>query len=249
SLLGRLLEDLNLSKLDKDFILVVDGYVKAIDVSGNPKVEASSIIFPLETVLSQLGVDTKNGSIILYNATSIQIKSNSDLIIEAKHFTIENGYGFYAAVKLNSTFTVKPLMGFFGVQAVAENKEIQIPNVEKLSITPYGSVNFLARTPEVSASQVTFREFYPSASLEWSTRTYGQNLHVTELTSFQVMLSDSYTILRNVKLGESFMRDPPAVMFDELSSLPVAIFWTLLLLPLLLGAVLLSALRNSKIRI
>ncbi|MEM3190363.1 MAG: hypothetical protein QW454_05015 [Candidatus Bathyarchaeia archaeon] len=249
SLLGRLLEDLNLSKLDKDFILVVDGYVKAIDVSGNPKVEASSIIFPLETVLSQLSVDTKNGSIMLYNATSIQIKSNSDLIIEAKHFTIENGYGFYAAVKLNSTFTVKPSMGFFDVKVIAEGKEIQMPNIEKFVITPYGSVNLLARTPKISASQVKFIEFYPSVSLQWSTRTYGQNLYVTSLTSFQVMLSDSYTILKNVRLGESFTRDPPAVMFDEFSSFPVAIFWTLLLLPLLLEAVLLSALRNSKIRI
>lgn len=245
-LLGNLLEGLNLSKLDKNFILSADGYVKKIESYNDSKIETSSLIFPLETTFRQIDISTKNGSIVLYNVTSIQIKSDSNLIIEAKHLTIENGYGFYATAKLNSTFTVEPSTGLFDIKVTIENKEIQVSNIEKLSITLQGSVNLLIRTPEISSSRVTFIEFYPSSFLQWKTRTYGQNLHVTGLTSFQVMLSDSYAILRNVKLGESFTQDPPVVIFDELSSLPVAIFWVLLLLPLLLAVILINTLRSSK---
>ena len=45
-------------------------------------------------------------------------------------------------------------------------------------------------------------------------------------------------MLGNVKLGESFERDPPIVMFDEFSTIPTAIFWILLLLPIFIGVIL-----------
>ena len=80
--------------------------------------------------------------------------------------------------------------------------------------------------------EVSFIEIYSQGALHWRTRTYGQNLKVTGLTEFSTMLSDSYSALDNVKLGASFQRDPPIVMFDELATLPTTIFWTLLLLPI-----------------
>ncbi|MEM3579895.1 MAG: hypothetical protein QXQ64_01360 [Candidatus Bathyarchaeia archaeon] len=244
--LGRLLGDLKLPKLDNTFILVADGYVKAVDISGNSKAETRSLIFPLEIKFKQLEILTKNGSFTLYNVTSIQIKCNSNIIVEAENFALENGQGFYAALRLNSTFAVKPSIGMLNVLVAKENEEIQITNVEKLSITPHSSVNLLARTPEISASQATFTEFYPLGSLQWSTNTYGQNLKVTGPTTFQIMLSDSYTILKNVKLGQFFTRDPPSIMFDELSTIPIAIFWVLLLLPILLGIVLIHASKHLQ---
>jgi len=244
--LGELLDDLNLPKIDKNFILRADGYVKAIALSGNSKAETGSLIFPLDLTLAKTDIGTINGPITLYNVTSIRIKSDSNLIIEAENFRIEDGRDFYAVLKLNSTFTVKPSTGLLGVKAVNENGEIEINNVKELSITPKSPVSLLARTPEISANQVTFTEFYPSSSLQWSTRTYGQNLKVAGLTSFQIMLSDSYSILRNVRLGQSFTRDPPITMFDELSTVPTAIFWTLLLLPILLGTVLIYTLKSLQ---
>lgn len=244
--LGKLLDDLNLAKLDENFLLTTDGYVKAINLSGNSKVETSSLLFPTDLVLRQLDINTTNELITLYNVTDIQIKSNSNLIIEAEHFTIENGQGFYAILKLNSTIIVKPSKGLIEIKATTEKDKIQITGIEKLSMTPKGSVNMLARTPEMSTNQVTFIEFYPSISLQWTTRTYGQNLRVTGLTSFQIMLSDSYTILKSVKLGHSFARDPPITMFDELSTIPTAIFWTLSLLPVFLGAALIYTSKRTQ---
>jgi len=92
--------------------------------------------------------------------------------------------------------------------------------------------------PKVNASEVNFIEFYPQSNLQWQTRTYGQNLRVAGGTTFSVILSDSYSIIDNIKLGESYQRDPPIVMFDELATIPTAIFWTLLLLPVAAAAIL-----------
>ena len=243
-ILGKLLNDLNLSKLDEHFLPTIDGYVKTIHLNGNSKVETSSLIFSPGITLKQLDIHTTNGSTTFYNVTSIQINGAYNLIIEAENFTIENGQGFYATLKINSTFTVKPSEGFFNLKIATGNEKFQNIHVEKLSITPYGAVNLLVKTPEISSSNTTFVEFYPTISLQWSTRTYGENLQVTGLTTFQIMLSDSYTILRNIKLGGSFTRDPPIVAYDELSTWPTAMFWTILLLPILFGATLIYTSRH-----
>jgi len=237
NMLGKLLEDLNLPKIDQNIVLSFDGYVREIRLNNGSKAETSSLIFPLKMAVKQLRIQTKNGTITLFNVTKIEIKDNdSKLLVETENFTISDGQGFYAVLRFNSTFSVKPSLGLLALKITTENGELHITQAEQISIVPYSSVQLLARTPKVSASRVTFVEFYPLGSLQWSTRTYGQNLHVIGLTSIQILLSDSYTIL-NVELGESFTRDPPIVMFDELSTLPTTMFWTLLLIPIALAAV------------
>ncbi|MHA1834276.1 MAG: hypothetical protein ACTSV7_09810, partial [Candidatus Baldrarchaeia archaeon] len=245
NILGKLLEDLNLSKIDQNFVLNIDGFVKEIHLRDMSKVETSSLIFPSKVAVKQLSIKAKNETVTLFNVTRIEMKNYSKLIVETENFTISDGQGFYAVLKLNSNFSVRPSLGLFDLKITTEDGELYINQVKHFSIVPYSSFQLLARTPKVSASRVTFIEFYPSGSLQWRTRTYGQNLHVTGLTSFQILLSDSYTILKNVELGQSFTRDPPIVMLDELSTLPTAIFWTLLLLPIFLGAVLINASKQS----
>ncbi len=77
---------------------------------------------------------------------------------------------------------------------------------------------YLSPNPKIRTMTIfnQFREL-----LQWSKRTYGQNPHVKGLTSLQVVLSDS-----------------PIVMFDELSTIPTALFYSLLLLPIFLGVIL-----------
>jgi len=118
------------------------------------------------------------------------------------------------------------------LKITADGKDFDLASVSLISITPSKIIQLLARTPRVSASKVNFIEFYPQGSIQWRTRTYGQNLKITGLTEFSVVLSDSYSALENVKLGSSFQRYPPIVMFDVLSTFPTAIFWTLILLPI-----------------
>jgi len=229
---GKLLNDLNLTKVNPDTILSFDGYVREIYLSNGVKAGTHSLLFPLELELKQVDVEAEDGFHTFHNVTNIAITEYSRAIIEADSVIIENGEGFYAVVRINSTFTVKPSAGSLNLKITTKDEEINLSDINQFSITPSDSVQLLARTPTLNASQVTFVEFYPSGSLQWSTRTYGQNLKVAGLTQFSVMLSDSYSALTNVKVGASFERDPPIVMLDELSAFPTALFWTLLLLPI-----------------
>jgi hypothetical protein len=238
SLLSSLLEDLNLPKIRPDFVLSGDGYVKEIQLRNSVDIETASLIFPIKTTLKQIEIRTSNGTVAFLNVTSIKIKNYSKLLVKTENLTISNGQGFYATLKLNSAFIIKPCEGTFNVEIATKEAKRSITHVEQISIVPYGAIQLLARTPKVIANEATFIEFYTLGSLNWRTRTYGQNLNVNGEVSFQIILSDSYTLVKNVELGGSFERDPPIVMFNELSTIPIAIFWTLLFLPIFFALIL-----------
>jgi hypothetical protein len=237
-LLGSLLDDLSLQKIRPNYILSADGYVKEIRLKNDVTVETASLIFPLKTTLKQVEIKTSNGTIAFFNVTSIKMESYSKLLVKTGNVTLSDGQGFYTTLKLNTTFTIEPCEGMLNLEIATEEAKHYITHVEQISITPHGAIQPLARTPKVSANEVAFIEFYTLGSLNWQTRTYGQNLKVKGTTSLQIILSDSYTMLGNVKLGKSFERDPPIVTFDEFSTIPTAIFWTLLLLPIFIGVIL-----------
>jgi len=237
-LLGSLLENLSLPKIRPNYVLSADGYVKEIQLKNDVNIETASLIFPLKTTLKKLEIKTSDETITFFNVTSIKMEDYSKLLVKTGNLTISDGQGFYATLKLNTTFTIEPCEGTLNLEIATEEAKHYITHVEQISITPYGAIHLLARTPKVSANEVTFIEFYTLGSLKWQTRTYGQNLNVKGATSFQIILSDSYTMLENVKLGKSFERNPPIVMFDEFSTLPTAVFWALLLLPIFIGTVL-----------
>ena len=44
-------------------------------------------------------------------------------------------------------------------------------------------------------------------------------------------------MLKDVKIAGSWELDPPLVAFDETSTIPVAVFWTILLLPIFLAII------------
>ena len=242
-LLGSLLEDLNLPKIRPDFVLSEDGYVKEIQLKNDVSVETVSLIFPLKTTVKQLEIKTSDRTITFFNVTSIKMEGYSKLLVKTENLTISDGQGFYATLKLNSAFIIEPCEGAFNLEIVTEEAKHYITHVEQISIVPYVAIQLLARTPKVSANETTFIELYADGSLYLQTQTYGQNLNVNRTTSFQITLSDSYTMLGNVKLGKFFEREPPIVMFDELSTIPVALFYSLLLLPIFLLAILIFTVR------
>ncbi|MCC6004532.1 MAG: hypothetical protein LM590_09345 [Thermofilum sp.] len=232
SLLGSLLEDLNLPKIKPNFVLSGDGYVKEVLLKNGVNVETTSIIFPEKTVHKQIEIRTSNETIVFLNVTSIKIENYSKLLVKTENLTISNGQGFYATLKLNSELIIKPYEGTFTVKIATKEAKRSITYVEQISIVPYGTIQLLARAPKVIANEATFIEFYTLGSLNWRTRTYGQNLNVNGKVCFQIILSDSYTLVKNVELSGSFEREPPIVMFNELSTILIAIFWALLFLPI-----------------
>jgi len=237
-LLGSLLEDLSLPKISPNYVLSADGYVKEIQLKNDVNIETASLIFPLETTLKQLEIKTSDGTITFFNVTSIKMEDYSKLLVKTENLTISDGQGFYATLKLNSAFAIEPREGILNLEIATDEAKHYITHVEQISIVPYRAIQLLTRTPKVSANEVTFIEFYTLGSLNWQARTYGQNLNVNGTTSFQITLSDSYTMLENVKLGKTLEREPPIVMFDEFSTILTAIFWALLLLPIFIGIIL-----------
>jgi hypothetical protein len=237
SLLGSLLEDLNLPKIRPGFVLSGDGYVKEVQLKNGVNVETTSIIFPEKTVHKQIEIRTSNETIVFLNVTSIKIENYSKLLVKTENLTISNGQGFYATLKLNSALIIKPYEGMFTVKIATKEAKRSITHVEQISIVPYGTIQLLARAPKVIANEATFIEFYTLGSLNWRTRTYGQNLNVNGKVCFQIILSDSYTLVKNVELSGSFEREPPIVMFNELSTISIAIFWTLQFLPIFMALI------------
>jgi hypothetical protein len=236
--LGSLLEDLDLPKVKPNLVLSSDGYSKEIRLKNDVKVEAESLLFPPKTTLKHLEIKTTNRTITLLNVTSVKMEGYPKLLIKTENLTIGDGQGFYATLKLNTRFVIEPHNGMFNLEAAAGKTKYHITNVEQLSIVPDVVIQLLARTPKVSANEANFIEFYTHGSLNRRTRTYGQNLNVSGKTSFQIMLSDSYTMLEDVELSGSLKRDPPIVSLDELSTIPTAIFWFTILLPIFVGATL-----------
>jgi hypothetical protein len=161
----------------------------------------------------------------------------SKLLGKTENLRISDGQGFYATLKLNNTITIKPSEGLLDLETATKEAKRYITQVVQISIVPNEYIQLLARTPKVSTSEVSFIEFYTLGSLNWRTRTYGQNLNVKGTTSFQIILSDSYTMLENVELDKSFERNPSIVMFDEFSTIPTAIFCTLLFLPIFVALI------------
>jgi len=236
---GKLLDDLDLSQLNPDIILRLDAYVKELYLANGVKVETTSLLFPLKLELEQIDVKTNNYSYIFHNVTSITLSKYSTAVIETNNAITQSGNGFYTIFQTSSKFSVKPSEGSITLKITDNNKEFILNNVSLLSTTPSKTIQLLARMPKVSASEVNFIEFYPLGSIQSQTRTYGQDLTVTGFTEFSIMLSDSYSILNDVKLGPVFQRDPPLVMFDELAVLPMAIPWALILLPVFVFLILL----------
>ena len=145
---------------------------------------------------------TGTEDITLFNVTVVRILDYSKLLIKTESLTIDRGRGFYAALKLNDTFVIESHEDIFGLEVVVNNTKHYITHVNQVLIVPYESIQLLAQTPNISANKTTFIEFYTFGSLNWRTRTFGQNLNVDGRTNFQVILSDNYTALDGVRLGE-----------------------------------------------
>ncbi|MCJ7631553.1 hypothetical protein MUP77_04030 [Candidatus Bathyarchaeota archaeon] len=241
---GKLLDGLNLPKLTSVIALTSNAYVKKMQLNNRVKVETTSLLFPQKLKLEQIDVKANNSYYTFHNVSNIALSQYSTAIIETETAVTQGGDGFYAVFQISSAFTVRPSEGSINLKITANNKEFIINNVSLFSITPSNTIELLTRIPKISASEVNFIGFYSQGSLQLQTKTYGQNLKVVGFTEFLITLSDSYSTLENVKLGASFQRDPPIIMFDEFATLPTAIFWTLLLLPILVGIMFVSRSSN-----
>jgi len=240
---GRLLDPISLPKMDR-VVQSIDAYFKEAHLLGNVTVQTNSVLFPLRVDLRQLAVHAANGSYVFSNITGIRLTNYPALTIEAQNVTTTTGRGFYAVLKVDSDFIIRPSANTLDLIVETDGGELQVNDADMLTLRPRASFDMLARTPELSAEDVTFIEFYPSSFLQEMTRTYGQNLRVVGMSSFTVSISDTYSAVKGMDLSGSFIRDPPVVTFDELATVPTAFLLSLILFPAFVGAMLIATMRR-----
>jgi hypothetical protein len=234
-LIGELLNDVCLQKLDPNTRFTFDAFVKEISARKNVEVRTHSIIFPTEMDIKQFDIETETDFYTFHDVKHIEIKGSSNLTIGVNNVLISNGHGFYSNLAINSTFTIVSSEGFMDIVVTTDMEEITLKEASRITVAPRNLVQLVVRMPTVIAEEVMFMEFYPEGSLKSLTRTYGQNLKVIGETEFMVILSDSYSVIKNVTLGTSFQQDPQPLAFDEFSTIPTFILYVLLLVLLVIG--------------
>ncbi len=232
-LIGTLLDNLNLSKNVPTMpLLDFNGYAKNLFLQ-NTQIETNSIL-QIKSNLEKVEVKTNISSHIFYNVTTIELNDYSSIVIESGNASIQNGNGFYTEILVNLTFSIKPSTVPFSLKISSDNGTFTLFDVNMLSCESSENTLLQVRTPTVSASDVTFEEFYLNNYPQSPVQFNGQNLNVTSHTKFSIMISDNYQAISNLTLGEFSESNLQSSQYDMFSTLPTALFCLLLLVPVII---------------
>ena len=246
-LLGKLLDSINLAKLAPTTPLsAFNGYVKDVNLENNTKIETTTVLFPTKLNLEKIEVEVDNSSQIFYNVTDIKLSDYSRAIIETDNAMTQGGNGLYSVFQLNSAFSIKPDVGKINLEITTNNGTLNINQASSLSVTPGNAITLQAKIPTVSALNVQFDEFYLQSYKQFTNPISGQDLNVTGFTQFSIPLADNYKAISNLTLGSSFQGSSQTVQFNFLSTLPTALFWSLVLLPIFIGIFLVRRFRKPS---
>jgi hypothetical protein len=191
-------------------------------------------------------VTSGNSSRTFYNVTGIELSDFSRMTIETDNATIQNGDGLYTDVKLNSTFLIKSPTNSLHLNIKSGNETFTLDNANSISIILDSNVHLQVRTPTVTSFEVNFVEIYLNNYPQLTTLISGQNLNVTGYTQFSIMISDYYQAVGNLTLGSSLQSSSQATQYDFLSTLPTAVFWALLLLPVFMSIFIIFTLKKPS---
>jgi hypothetical protein len=246
-LLGHLLDGINIGKLPATTpIPNLNGYVRQIFLSNSTEIQTTSILFPSQLSLNE--VDAKSGNQLLsfYNVTSMTINGYSNVNIASDNAVITDGNGFYAKVNFNSTFSINPSANTLNLTITTEGQTFNLNNIDMLSMIPSsGGQQIQVRTPTVSANEVNFTELYLQNYKQLTMQIYGQNLNVDGFTTFSVVISDTYQAIGDLTLGPSLQISSQTPSFNVLSTLPTALFWFILLMPVFVAAYLIFTFKKQ----
>lgn len=229
SILGNLLDDIELKKIDSDAIISHDAYMKNVYLTNNVTIKTSSLLLQEGQKINKVNITGNNITQIFNNVTNLTLDTNLSIIINADNIMTNSGTGFYTLFQTDSSLSIKSSKETFAMRITANGEDFLLNDISVFS-TSNEKIKLLAYLPEVSAYNVNFTQFYQQDET-LRTRTYGQNLAVSGYTEFLITRSDSYSMIDNVKLGSSLTRDPPLISFNELSTIPTAIFLVLILAP------------------
>jgi len=225
ALLGVLLDtvELGLEKFSmadfklEDLLLFEDA-----SLEGEITVGTNSVVFA-STEKIRLRLE---GEHEIYNVSSISLTGTNDIVMKTDCARIGEGIGFYTKLMLGDT-TFELNGEEIRMEARLENDEIvQLNGSSTIEFHTQEPTSVYARTPTLSITgKTTFQEAYGLHKIYKELRTSGQTLRSIGNFNFTILVSDVYTIAKDLSWRGSVQRDPPILQWNELKSLQESIPW------------------------
>jgi hypothetical protein len=248
SLLGKLLEP---TEIQLEYFRYTPPPLKAtfkeVEMSGNVEVSTSSSLFPISVDFRKVEVIDKDGRVLLLaNVTGLQLSNYNNMSVTSSKLTLSEGKGFYSNLKFEDDVTMK-FDGDFAsaVLTTKDGKTLKLDRVKIIAIKS-SNISLYAFEPAVTLQGTAyFKELYPPGAVRSKTRVYGHDLKVNGTVALKMYLSDTYSWASSFDVSGKFERVPPLLLYDELTSLPQATFWSMILAPIFI-VMLLTTCREKK---
>jgi hypothetical protein len=241
-ILGELLKSTEVPLEPFTYVSEISDAFRQVEMSGNIQVDSSSLLFPLDVNLGKLEITSANNSVSsLVDVKGLRIFDYIGIHVEASNLTLSNGNGFYCALKFGGKIIITPEGNSTSMTAsTADRNTTQFTNIKMITIENDLTTLYM-RQPTINVRGLaTFKELYSSGEIYQKTGTQGQDLRVNGNIKLTLYLSDTYSFASLLGASGSFERSPPILAYDELSSLPQAAFWSLILAPIFLALVIIA---------
>jgi hypothetical protein len=222
---------------------------RQVALSGSVFVSSSCTLFPLYMDYEKVAITHDNNSVTtILDVKQIQMSDYVNVHIEASDLTLSNGKGFYATLKFRGKVTIMPEDNSTSMTvSTVDGNTNQFSNIKIITLENDDLITLYVRQPAIQVQGTAlFREVYSSSAIYQKTRTQGEDLRVNGSIKLILYLSDAYSWTSLLEASGSFERIPPVLAYNELSSLPQAAFWSLLLAPAFLIMVFIVERRKPK---
>ena len=204
-----------------------DGYTRAISITEGT-VAAESALFPSGMLVDSIEVVSGNDRYVFHNVTLLLLDS-SYVVLNVHESYLEGGRGLYSKLTVDAPFFIE----FPGSNAILRinttTGPVVLDSVSNVTVSAKDRLDLLVRCPKIEASTATFHELISFGHLNRKTGAYGQDLRIDGRVVFSIGMSDTYSLLENVEFAGLWTLDPPLAEYDPLSTVPVAILWSLIL--------------------
>jgi hypothetical protein len=222
---------------------------KEFTLNGRFEINSPSVIFPKNLFLKNVSIETEGKKISInniirlnvYNATGVNIFGTGSL-------KLSNGLGFYSNLQILGSVVVNVTGNNASVLLLTEDNKtfMRTSNTIIIGIESDSPMNLVLRQPQVvGKGDFFFKELYSSGSVYQKTRCNGKDLSGNGIVDFTIYVSDTYTWLSGLNIEGSFMRQPPLLIFNELSTL-FGFLFSWFLIALLLSAFMLILLTKNR---
>jgi hypothetical protein len=235
SILGRLVEPAGVQLEGFEYTPPpIKAAFKEVEMSGSVEISTSSLLLPTNLDFKTVEVVDGTGRVsLLDNVSGLRLSNYNNVSLTSSNLKLSEGRGFYSNLKFKDNVTMTFDCGLTSADLTTKDGEtLKLDNVK--AITVYSDkISLYAFEPVVTLrGEAYFKELYSSGATLSKTRAYGQDLKVDGAVMLEMYLSDTYSWASFLEISGRFERVPPPLPYDELTSLPQAAFWSIILAPI-----------------